>query len=112
MQWTGIVSYDSSAVDGVVENLKLFNYPITDFSYVMSNQTFPTALRSSDLILLSLDGINYYGSEDGGGSLPLFKQNVAPGESFPVYVKSRYLDQTKRGEKNRKAHIAVARTLA
>jgi hypothetical protein len=112
LSWTGLVSYDSSSVDGAIENLKVFNYPITDFSYVLNNRTFPSALRASELVKLSLDGVNFYGIEDSGNGLPLFKQNVAVNEFFNVYVTSRDLDKTKKGEKNRRANISVARTPA
>ena len=108
--WPGITSYHSSSVDGAVENLKVFNYPITDFSYHMNNNNLEQLKRASELIELSLDGVNFYGIEYSGSSLPLLKKDVSSGSCFPVYVRCRDIVETKEGQRNRKSYISVART--
>ena len=108
--WEGLVSSFSSSADAAIENIKAYNYPVADFTYAMSNQGFEQPKRSSELISLSLDNVNYYSSEDRGSGLPLFKQNVSAAENFTVYVRGRDLDETKPGEKNRRAYITVTRT--
>lgn len=108
--WDGVVSQFSSSVDGVIDNLKVYNYPITDFSYSLNNENIYQAKRGSELIELSFDGVTYYSYKDRGAGLPLFKQNVPAGDSFTVYVRGIDLDKTYAGEKNRKSHITITRT--
>ena len=108
--WDGLISPFSSSVDGAIDNIKVYNYPVQDFSYSIVNEGVYQAKRGSEVIQISLDGINYYSIKDRGTNLPLFKQNVSVGSDFGVYVSGLDLDKTKDGEKNRKSFITVTRT--
>jgi hypothetical protein len=110
LAWDGVISPFASSVDGVIDNLKVYNYPITDFSYSINNEDVYQAKRGSELVELSLDNSNYYSSANRGSGLPLFKQNVISGSSFLVYIRGYDLNKTKDGERNRKAFITVTRT--
>lgn len=106
--WEGIISSFSSSVDGAIEDIQLFNYPINDFTYMLNNRDLKQAKKSSELIQISLDNINYYSKEDLSG-LPLVNKNISPNESFEVYVKGKSLNETKMGDKNRRAHISITK---
>ena len=63
------------------------------------------------MIEISVDGINFYGSGDRGVNLPLLVGEVAPGESFEVYVRNR--DNASSGtasDKNRMSYVEIVRS--
>ena len=107
--WSGVVSSVSSSVDAVIENLKIFNYPKSDFKFSLNNQGLEQPKRSSELVEISLDGVSFYSYEDRGAGLPLTKKGISSGEGFYVYVKGRDWDKTKDGEFNRKSTITISR---
>lgn len=110
--WEGIVSSVSSSADAAIENLKIFNYPKTDFSYSMENQTLEQPKRSVELLEISLDGTNFYSYENKGSGLPLIKRNISVGEEFSLYVRGKDWDETKQGEFNRKTYLSIYRVPA
>lgn len=110
--WQGHISEEASSVDGVIENLKVYNYPLTNFANSQDNYTPVYTKRSLEFVELSLDGINFYGVEDRGNGFPLIKKSVSAGERFAVQVRSRDLDKYKLGDHNRRAYIALTRTPA
>jgi len=87
--WGGITSFLVSSVDGIIDNLKVFNYAINDFSYSMENEGVRSPRPGDELIEISLDGVNFYGSETRGDALPLLARNISPGGTFNIYVRSR-----------------------
>jgi len=110
--WQGIISSFSSSADAVIENLKVHNYPITDFTYSINSGSNAQDKRSSEVIELSLDDVNYYGIKDRGAGLPLFKKNVLPSTKFNVFIRGKDWDETKIGERNRRPFISVTRSKA
>lgn len=110
LEWQGLVSSDASSADAAIENIKVFNYPVSDFSYSLHNQNLPGSKEAHELVEISLDGVNFYGVEDRASNLPLVKKSVLSGESFYIYIRSRDLDKTAEGEKNRRANISIKRT--
>jgi hypothetical protein len=88
--WDGILeNIRCSSVDGVIDNLKVHNYAIRDFTPSMTREGLDYIRPGDELIEVSVDGSNFYGSETRGDKLPLLVQNVAPGESFNVYVRNK-----------------------
>jgi len=108
--WEGLLSSFVSSADAVFENLKVYNYPVKDFSGSINNLSELSCLSSSELIELSLDGVNYFGY--CSGLLPLIKANVGVNEKFNVYVRGKNLSNTADGQHNRQPYIYVSRIKA
>lgn len=87
--WDGIITPLSSSVDGVIDNLKVYNYAKTDFAHSMNNEGLEHIRTSDELVEISIDGVNFFGSNTRGTSLPLLVRNVGPGGSFEIQVRNR-----------------------
>ena len=87
--WDGIITPLASSVDGVVDNLRVFNYAKSDFSHSINNETLEQIRPSDELIEISIDGVNFYGSNTRGTNLPLLVRNIDPGAEFKVYIRNR-----------------------
>jgi hypothetical protein len=77
----------SSAVDGVVANLKIFNYCKTDFTDSL-NDTFSGGQKlttPNTLISISKDNLTYH--KVGSDELPFYFEKVPTGSGIPIYVK-------------------------
>lgn len=92
--WDGVVGNTTSSVDGVVDNLRVYNYAKSDFTHSIQNQELEHIRASDELVEISLDGVNFYGSEARGTELPLLVQNVVPGQRFNVYVRNKEQEGT------------------
>jgi len=90
--WDGLISASTGSVDGVVDNLRVYNYAKSDFSHSLQNESLAHTRPSDELIEISTDGVNFYGSDTRGFSLPLLVRNVAPGEGFKVYIRNKEQD--------------------
>jgi hypothetical protein len=111
LAWDGVMSNISSSVDGSIENLKVFNYSKSDFSYSLVNQGLQHVRPSEELIEISVDGVNFYGSGTRGINLPLLVGEVSPGESFDVYVRNRdNSTATQATDKNRTSFVEIVRS--
>ena len=80
----------SSAVDGVVSNLKVHNYCKTDFTdsvggYDELSDTGGTLLSPSKFIAISTDNVTFH--RVGSDALPFYFEKVADGSTIPIYVK-------------------------
>ncbi len=89
LAWHGVIERRASSVDGTIENIKVYTYAKLDVSFGLTNPGIEHIRPSDDLIELSLDGVEFFGNEDRGRGLPLLNRNVAPGESFQVYVRRK-----------------------
>jgi hypothetical protein len=82
-------SLTTSSVDGVVSDLRIYNYCKTDFTDSMSNIPDETRISGlvnpSEMIEIS-DNVTYY--KVGDPELPLFFEKVSPGTTIPIYVRS------------------------
>lgn len=107
--WPGLLSWDASSVDSAVEDVRIYTYPISDFTNIINGNSEYIEKRSSDLIELSIDKSTFYGIEDRGTHLPIVVPNVVPGASFDVFVRARDIEQTNPGEANRRGYISVAK---
>ena len=67
----------------------MYNYAVRDFSSSMISEGLQHIRPGDELIEVSIDGTNFYGSECRGVSLPLLVQSVAPGGHFKVYVRNK-----------------------
>jgi hypothetical protein len=105
--WEGLLSRYVSSADAVFENLKVYNYPKYDFSRSVRNESEVDIRTSSELIELSIDGINFFDYKSG--MLPIIKENVLAGESFTILVRGKDLDKTSDGQFNRQPYIYVSR---
>ncbi len=90
--WGGVTERRVSSVDGTVSNLKLFNFAKSDFTFSMENEGIEAIRPPDDLIEISLDNEDYYGSSDRGRGLPLLIRNVAPGQTFNIYIRRKDVD--------------------
>ena len=108
--WAGLMSYDSSSVDGAVEDLRVYTKPIIPFESIMSGLSSEEYTTPDNLIEISLDNSTYYRVSDSGNGLPLVVTGVAPGASFPVYIRAHSLDSSSVVDYLRTAHITVTRT--
>ncbi len=82
-------SMESSSIDGVISDLKIYNYCKTDFYDSMENiesDNEGDLIKPSRLISISKDNLTYYNV--GDSSLPFLFEKVPAGDSVPVYVKS------------------------
>jgi hypothetical protein len=107
--WNGNADNEITGLNGVIDNVKIFNYYKRDFSDSLANEAFPLVKKARDMIDISIDGVNYYGYEDRGSGLPVFKRNVQSGDSFDVYLRAKDISDTQDVENNRKSYIEVVR---
>jgi hypothetical protein len=90
---------------GVIENLKIYNYPKRDFSDINNTSLTRTQLLTpSEMIEISLDNVNFSGV--GAAELPLVVQDVSPGESATVYIRTN-LPRKLTGDEQRDASVLV-----
>lgn len=111
--WAGLIERRAGAVDGTIENIRVYNFAKNDFSQSLTEQD-PDYLRApEELIEVSVDGVNFYGSQNRGSGLPLLIQNVSAGSSFNVYVRHRDtgVENPKRGQE-RTTYLEILRALA
>jgi len=78
---------ETSSVDAVISDFKIYNYCKTDFYNSMRNVAdgADKLIKPSNFVALSKDNLTYYKIREAG--LPLVYNNVLPGVSVPVYVK-------------------------
>ena len=101
-------SLKTTSVDGVISNLRMYNYCKSDFTDSMNN-TF--AEYSGDLLLpakmieISQDNVTYY--KIGDRELPFFYEKVPAGDSVEVYVRSIIPDGL-TGKEDRTAGIITS----
>lgn len=71
----------------LLENVKIYNYPKTDFSDRFDADLERTQIPApSSLIQISVDGVNFEGV--GSSNLPLVVQDVPPGGAVNVYLRT------------------------
>ena len=111
--WEGISEKRATSVNGTIENLKLYNYVKNDFSFNLVNQGLESIVPSEELVELSVDGVNFYGSQDRSNGFPILLRNVGPGQSFNVHVRNKDNGSIlpKVGQE-RTAYIEILRSLA
>jgi hypothetical protein len=109
--WEGLMSSLASSADAILENIKVYNYPVNDFTRSMQTQGLYFPKRPSDLVEISLDGTTFYSNIQRDAYLPLVVQNVPAGTSFNVYIRPTNLECVGNNEKNRKSYIKIDRIL-
>lgn len=85
----GSSSVESSSIDAIISNLKIYNYCKTDFYNSMEYEDAEESnslIKPSKLISISKDNLTYYNV--GDSSLPFIFEKVPDGDSVPIYVKS------------------------
>ena len=87
--WDGVIIPMATSVEGVIDNIRVYNYPRVDFSHSLVNQGLEHIRPSDELIEISLDGVTFFSTQDRGSLLPALVRNVQPGESFTVHVRNR-----------------------
>ena len=101
-------SLETTSIDGVMSNLRIYNYCKVDFTDSMNN-TFTDA--SSDLLLpakmieLSQNNLTYY--KIGDMNLPFFYKKVPAGNTIQFYVRSIIPDDL-TGKEDRTAGIVTS----
>jgi len=106
--WSGFATKDVSGLDGVIDNLRVYNYPRRDFSSSLSDSFTLSTKKSRDMVELSLDGTNFFGY--GSSSLPLLVRDVYPDALFNFFVRGKdEITSTVDGEKNRKTKVEISR---
>jgi hypothetical protein len=97
--------YYSSAVDGVLSRLRIFNYCKTNFDDSIRNDE-SLAQRSltkpNEFVEISKDNLTFY--RIGSDQLPFFFEDVPAGETVPVWVKLN-LPRNLTGREKRTAKI-------
>jgi hypothetical protein len=101
-------SLETTSVDGVISNLRIYNYCKSDFTDSMNN-VFTTAaselLLPAKMIEISQDNVTYYKIGDLG--LPFVYEKVPAGDSVQIYVRSTIPDGL-TGHENRTAGIITS----
>ena len=94
----------TSSVDAVISDFKIYNYCKTDFRQSMLDNTDSADLliKPSNFIEISKDNLTYY--KVGATDLPLVYENVPPGDSRSVYVRT-VLPNGLTGKENRTAGL-------
>jgi len=106
--WDGLVTPYASGANAVIDNLKVYNYAKSDFSYSLENEGLEQIRPADELIELSSNGVDFYGSETRGTSLPLLYRDVPPGGSFQVYVRNKEVEgTTSKDGQSRTSHLEV-----
>ena len=104
--WSGNADYEISGVDGVLSNIKVYNYTKRLFFDSINGEINNTQVKSRELVELSIDGSNFFGY---GRGLPLLIRDVVPGDFISFYIRSKNLLESSKGAYNRKSHIEVVR---
>lgn len=87
--WDGVTSRRVSSVDGVIDNLRVYNYAVYDFSHSLENEAPLVPVRADELIEISVNGTDFWGSSAQGHGLPIPVQAVQPGGEFTVYIRHK-----------------------
>lgn len=88
-----------------IENLKIYNYPKTDFSDRFDEDLVRTQLVTpSEMIQISLDNVTFEGV--GSQNLPLVREDVADGEAVTLYVRTN-IPRDLTGDEDRDASVIV-----
>jgi len=89
----------------LLENIKIYNYPKTDFSDRLSpNLTQNQLIQPSQLIQVSLDNVNFYNI--GSTNLPLVQRGILNGKSATIYVRTN-IPKGLTGRESRDASLLV-----
>ena len=95
----------ASSVDGVVSNVKLYNYCRTDFKDSIRSADIEGAAlltKPSDLIEISKDNVTFY--RVGATELPFYFKNVLQNETVTVYVRTT-IPNSLTGDEKRTAEL-------
>lgn len=92
-------SSKSSAVSGVISNLKIYNYCKTDFIDSFKDETYALAgqIKPCELIEISKDNVTF--NKIGDSDLPYVFKDVDVGEVIPIYVRTSLPDNLTGHEK-------------
>jgi len=104
--WSGNADYEISGVDGVLSNIKIYNYPKRSFSDSINGEPLNNQVKARDLVELSLDGSNFFGY---GRGLPLLIRDISPGDFISFYIRSKDLLEASKVEGNRKSYVEIVR---
>jgi hypothetical protein len=99
--------YDSSSVDGVVSNLKIYNYCKTDFDDSLNNYEEigeKSIVKPSNFIEISRDNVTFY--KVGDTNLPLIFSSVVNNQVVPIYVRTSIPDGLTGREARKSAIVA------
>jgi len=80
---------ETTSVDGVISNLRVYNYCRTDFEDSMSNSfrdDLTDLLLPAKMIEISQDNVTYY--KVGAAELPFFYEKVPAGDTVQIYVRT------------------------
>ena len=101
-------SLETTSVDSVISNLRVYNYCKNDFTDSMNN-TFSESgvdlVIPSKMVEISQDNVTYY--KVGDAELPFFYDEVPDGDSVQVYVRT-ILPSDLTGKEDRTAGIITS----
>ena len=96
---------NTSSSWALLENIKIYNYPKTDFSdRNIKDITRTQELTPSEMIEVSVDNVNFFGV--GSSSLPLRVPKVAPNTPTTVYIRT-IIPKELSGRESRDASLIV-----
>ena len=102
----------SSSVDGVVSNFKIYNYCKTNFSGAMQNieeGNVSQLFKASELIEISNNNLTFF--KVGSPNLPLLYEEVPSGDSIKVYVRA-VIPEGLTGKEKRTPNLIVSWNVA
>ena len=102
----------SSSVDGVVSNFKIYNYCKTDFSDALENseeENVNSLFKTSELIEISKNNLTFF--KVGSPNLPLLYEEVPFGDSIKVYVRT-VIPKGLTGKEKRTPNLIVSWNVA
>ena len=82
---------------GIFDNLKIYNYPKTNFNINIESVEKDVTYTPNDFIEISKDNTNFYGLECS--ELPLEFLQISAGEKRTVYIRSNKNDNFKQSKK-------------
>jgi len=97
--------YRSSAVDGVLSRLRIYNYCKTDFTDSIRNDESlaqKSITKPNEFIEISDDNVTFH--KIGSDQLPFFFEDVPAGDTVPIWVKI-HLPKNLTGRERRTAKI-------
>lgn len=100
-----LAAKNTASAWALLENLKIYNYPKWDFSdRNAADIERPRLVTPSELVEISVDNTNFYPA--GSDSLPLIVQDVPPGASTIVYIRTN-IPKGLTGNEQRDASLLV-----
>lgn len=108
MAWAGLSTKEASGFDGVLDNIRVYNYPRRPTP--VDTDEPETVFRARDMIELSSDNSVFLGYNNRTSGLPLIYRGVSTGDSFRFYCRTVSSGVDLGAQRDRRAFVEISRS--